>query len=148
MAVACFLVSLVWPSPDAETYRPGVILLIEGLAGLSFAALGFKTNEVAGAIYQISMIIFGVLLPNLLMFIFTYRVLRKKRMYKFTWIIYFFDLLFVCAAISFPLALRFYESSSGVTLLMINKLGGIILWTLSLALMAITLWRTSKHPAN
>jgi len=145
MAIACCLVSFVWPLPETDQYRPSLLLLFKGIAALPFAIVGFMYDDVMGAAIRVAKILFGVVLPNWLMFVYLYKRCRRKPFHPILWLVYLTATIFVFAAITLPALYEFHHRYHALSLNYVRQSGGVLLWNVALGMMTFTLWKARKQ---
>lgn len=143
-AITIFLISLLWPSLDSETYVPSVVLFFKAIGALPFAGVGFLRGEFIEPTLRVGRLLLGAILPNILMGIFLFMYFEKRRLPGWSWLVYLANFIFMLTFISLPFALDYIDRLSEISLLLLLKLGGLVLWTLALLFMAISLWFDSK----
>ncbi len=135
IAIGFFCVSLLWPNPDSETYQPSVLLFLAALGGIPYI---FIQRDVLVILNAFIAIVFGAIIPNILMFIATYKFFSVKAFKN-----YFLYLLFICIGAAGFFIIRLivvsYLSRHPLDMIMLVKLGGVFLWYLSMILTAIVL---------
>lgn len=144
-ALAFFVVSLCWPSPRSDKYVPSIVLVVQVLGALPFAGVGYMRGEIIEPTWRVLRLLIGGLLPNILMFMFVYKLFRHKTFSNKLCMLYLADFIFVCVFISIPMSWDYFQNHPVLSLVSLSKLGGVILWTAALLLMTLALFYADKN---
>lgn len=139
IALACFIVSLFWPIPNSKIYIPGIVLFLKSIMALVYLSFGLFADGLVDAIIRFMRILFGAVIPNIIMFIIVYRLIVGKWIgYRYSIILYVCFFI-VAGAIGWPIFYDNHLNKTHTALETIQNLGGIVLWTASFLLMAVAM---------
>lgn len=118
-------------------------IIVPGIRAFPFAGIGYLRAEILESTLRVLRILIGGKLPNILMFMFVYRVFRHKIFSNKLWILYLAD--FVCTFISVSMGLDYYQNHLGFGWVTVSELGGVTLWTTALLLMTLALFLSCQN---